>query len=543
LSGIDIFGTTRDAGVTGLLPQFGWALSAGSSSGMLERGNDIATDEEGNSYVTGEFSDVVDFDPGPGEVKLQCTGGDSASIFVAKYTSIGALVWAHGYGGSVGIPGDAGTAVTLDKAHNVFVVGYFEGIEVVFDPGPPETALTSRGNKDVFILKLDEFGNYVDVQQIGGVNNDRGYDIAVDSYGNTNTIGFFSGSANLAPRGTYNRTSWGNKDVFLTRTDPVARAVWIKRLGGTGEDWGWGLTIDNGGNIYAAGAYENIFNIDPAPPLNWNSRGLSDGYVIKFDRDGTYKWGDDFGSSEEDMALDVSDNDIDSIFVTGYFSADAAFGGFNHTSKGLKDIFINKLDYYGQYVWSRQIGGSGNDQGLAITVDKSGDIYTTGAFEHIVDFDPGPIEYYLSALARQDIFISKLNNDGKFLWAAGIGGICNLSDDQGRGVDTDEYGKPYVTGAFAGEVDFDPGPGEYKLTSKAWEDVFVLNIEELLLIPDFNGDCIVNHLDFSFFAKHWLKQSCDINNQFCDNADINRDGKVDLKDLSEFADQWLKKCP
>src|SRR5262245_50867294 len=118
---------------------FGFALSAGGA-GVFDMGDAVATDAAGNVYVTGAFYDTVDFDPSAGTVNLTSAGLND--VFVAKYTSAGALVWARQLGGS---GGDHGTGVAVDGQGKVYITGLFSDT-ADFDPGAGTFNLTSAGS-------------------------------------------------------------------------------------------------------------------------------------------------------------------------------------------------------------------------------------------------------------------------------------------------------------------------------------------------------------------------------------------------------------
>src|SRR5436190_593073 len=73
------------------------------------------------------------------------------------------------------------------------------------------------------------------------------------------------------------------------------------------------------------------------------------------------------------------------------------------------------------FQWATQFSGAGNDLGTAVATDAAGNVYLTGTFQNTVDFDPGVGVYTLAAQSSQDIFISKLDAGGNFVWAKQIG--------------------------------------------------------------------------------------------------------------------------
>ncbi|MBC7873495.1 MAG: hypothetical protein H7Y01_05850, partial [Ferruginibacter sp.] len=125
--------------------------------------------------------------------------------------------------------------------------------------------------------------------------------------------------------------------------------------------------------------------------------------------------------------------------------------------------------------WARAMGGVEEDAGTAMAVDPAGNVYTTGYFHGISDFDPGAGVFNLTSTGWSDIFICKLDANGNFVWAKSIG---NFQFDKGLGISTDAAGNVYVTGHFRGTVDFDPGPGIMDLTATGFgDDFFILKLD------------------------------------------------------------------
>src|SRR5262249_6139334 len=121
-----------------LTADFGFAFKVGGTGD--DRGNAVASDSAGNSYVVGNFSGTVDFDPGAATKNLISSGAVDA--FVAKYSSGGALVWAQKIGGIAAL--EQGTAVAVDASGNVLVAGIFAGT-VDFNAGAGTANLTAGG--------------------------------------------------------------------------------------------------------------------------------------------------------------------------------------------------------------------------------------------------------------------------------------------------------------------------------------------------------------------------------------------------------------
>ena len=122
------------------------------------------------------------------------------------------------------------------------------------------------------------------------------------------------------------------------------------------------------------------------------------------------------------------------------------------------------------FTWARRVGSTDYDEGKSIFVDELGNVYTTGFFMGTVDFDPGPGTYNLTSTRGTDIFVSKLDASGNFVWARRMGGIYS---DIGESLLVDGLENVYITGSFMKTVDFDPGIDMYNLTSSGYSDIFI----------------------------------------------------------------------
>ena len=133
------------------------------------------------------------------------------------------------------------------------------------------------------------------------------------------------------------------------------------------------------------------------------------------------------------------------------------------------------------FLWAKSMGGTLTEIGLGNAVDGSGNVYTTGYFEGTADFDPGAGTANLTSAGSSDIFVSKLDANGNFLWAKSMGGTAS---DIGYSIAVDGSDNVYTTGYFGGTVDFDPGAGTASLTSAGGLDIFVSKLgQDLVVCP------------------------------------------------------------
>ena len=162
------------------------------TSGGSCNGNDIKIDSSGNIYVVGEYTGTVTFQDSP----LSSLTSVSASKdgFIAKYNSIGDIVWVLSVGGNgndyVSKLGIAGT--------NLIIGGYFTNTAAFGN----SISKTSLGGSDIFVLKLSTSGTTVWVNTIGGTGSENLADINIRINGDINVYGDIYGILSYYPNST-----------------------------------------------------------------------------------------------------------------------------------------------------------------------------------------------------------------------------------------------------------------------------------------------------------------------------------------------------
>jgi len=420
-----------------------WVQQAGGTG--TDHGNGIATDSSGNSYVTGSFNYTATF----GTASLISSG--YYDIFVAKLDSSGNYLWVNRAGGT---SGDVGYGIAIDSSGNNYVTGYFQGTATFGG-----TTLTSSGNEDIFVAKLDLSGNYLWATKAGGISNDYAYGISTDSSGNSYVTGEFTDTATF---GTISLTSSGGSDIFIVKLDSAGNYLWAKKAGGTNEDYCYSISTDSSGNSYVTGEFYGIASFGTT---TLTSSGGSDIFIAKLDSNGSWLWAKKAGSPYSEYGYAIATDDSGNSYVTGYFQDTAAFGTTSLTSSGNNDIFIAKLDNNGNFLWAKKAGGTGYECSKAIATDSGGNSFVTGYFEGTATL--GMIS--LTSCGDKDIFITKLDTNGNYLWAKQAGSTLL---DCGKAIAFDSSGNSYVMGFFQGTGNFGPT----SLISNGDYDIFIAKL-------------------------------------------------------------------
>ena len=465
----------------GGLPEYNWSNHFGGGTGITAaRG--IAVDTEGNIYIGGQFEQMVNFAADFGGTETKTSDG-GADIFITKINASRNHSWTRRIGG----PGnDAAYGIAVDASGNIYIAGCFRNavnFQKDFNAADPKTSV---GGTDIFITKINANGNYGWTKTIGGTANDVAYGIAVDTLGNVYIAGGFEGTVNFAAgfTGTENKSSGGGADIFVTKINADGTYGWTKTIGGNGNDVAYGIAVDSSDNVYITGYFRNAVNFGAdfgATDNKTSFGGTEDIFITKINANGTYGWTKTIGGTGDDVAYGIAVDTSGNIYITGSFqgspdfAADFSGGADEISSNGHDDIFLTKVTGNGDYGWTRGMGGSGIDRADAIAVDGAGNIYLGGSFEQTVNFAAGfgGSDSKISA-GSTDIFITKINQDGTYGWTRRIGGG---DDDQGLGITLNQTGTLYMTGAFAGNVNFgsDFGKSNYK-NSAGIVDAFLTKI-------------------------------------------------------------------
>ncbi len=363
--------------------------------------------------------------------------------------------------------------LVVDGLGNSYTAGHFNGA-VDFDPGPGVYNLTSTGIVDMFIFKLDANGNFQWAHRFGNFNFTSAWNLDADPSGNILITGFFEDSIDFDPGpGTVELFAVGSRDIFVLKLAPDGSHIWARTFGGFGEDVGTQIVTDDAGKVYLTGYCTGfvIFDSFGGIVTGWGSHDL---YVLKLDTDGTFIWVRAVGSFDWDEGWAIAVDPSGNVITTGVYFAPCDFdpgpGDATLTPVGERDIFIQKLDANGNFLWVKNIGGAGVDESYGIDLGNADNIYVTGYFELTADFDPGGGAYPMTSYGQYDAFALKLDPGGSFLWAHQVGG---LGFDWGYEIVVDNNTWVYLSGPFSDIAEFDDGPGTETLTSNGYGDIFL----------------------------------------------------------------------
>jgi hypothetical protein len=396
-------GTDAEADAPPLTGTLIWDEGFGMTGGTSATA--VAVDPAGNVFVTGDFTGTVNFGTGP----LTSAGG--LDIFVAKFTSSGAAVWAKRFGDAC--DNQDGTAIATDSTGNVIVTGGFK-CTVDFGGG----ALTSAGLQDIFVAKFDGSGAYIWANRYGDAQNQSGEGLAVDSSGNILTDGEYFGTADFGLGSLSPATNWS---AYLAKLSSSGTAAWSLGFTGppdAGADYveAFQLAVDSSGDPVFTGYFGGTVNFGLGP---LTSAGQNDVFVAKFSGTGTPMWANRYGDPQYQVAYSLALDASANVYLVGDFNGSIDFGLGPMSAAGNGDIFFAKLDASGNGVWSKHYGDATSNNiylEQTVTVDSLGNPTIAGGIVGNADFGGGLLS---GGTSDPFPYIAGLTAAGTYAWSFG----------------------------------------------------------------------------------------------------------------------------
>jgi hypothetical protein len=418
---------------------FGWAFHVGGTTGGLEAGRGIATDGQGNVYVSGSFSGTnVNFDPLNSSPLPSAYLSGSDTTFAAKYSSNGLLQWV------TPLQALSGWFLASDIAvqgSNVYVTG---------GAGGPADA----------VAKLDAASGTV------------AWTVSLPVSGSSSFMGVAVGQST---GNVYVTSSTGSSQAFVAQVDATGVIQWIKTTSG-GSAAGNRVAVYDAPNngpesVYLTGSYTGTTTFGTTTKTSLS--GSQAIFVWELNADGTTAAATSLGTKMNSGGNGIAVDGAGFVYLTGNWSS--------------AQILVAKLTPTLATSWTKFISGRGNDSGSggAVAVDSAGHVYTTGSFYGTFDFDPGPGTYTLQSGQKGndlDGYVSELDANGNFVAVADFHALSAAwNGGEGIAVDNTSPGSPnvYTTGYFHGTMDFDSTAGTYSLTANSsGRDAFVSKLTQ-----------------------------------------------------------------
>ncbi len=254
------------------------------------------------------------------------------------------------------------------------------------------------GDRDFLLAKFDTCGNHLWTRILGGVGVDYGYSVIQASDGGLVGTGFTESFGA------------GSSDLLLAKFDASGNHLWTRTLGGTSSEQGNCVIEASDGGLVVTG-YTTSFGA-----------GSGDLLLTKFDASGNHLWTRTLGAIKGDIGQSVIQASDGALVVAGYTQN---FGA------GYTEWMVAKFDSSGNHLWTRTLGGNGEERGLSVTQVSDGGVLVTGWSGSFGAWDC-------------DLLLAKFDASGNHLWTRSLG--TNLGDYRGQSVIQASDGGLVVTG-------------------------------------------------------------------------------------------------
>ncbi|MCX5888167.1 MAG: SBBP repeat-containing protein [Deltaproteobacteria bacterium] len=356
---------------------------------------------------------------------------------------------------------DAGNAIAVDQAGNMYVTGYTtSGNFPLLNP-----AQQRKLDDDVFVTKFDGNGSLAYSTYLSGNEDDVGHAIAVDGSGNAYVTGTTKSWDFYVSSNAFQTSFMGGSDAFVVKLDPNGQIAWSSFLGGLGDEEGLSIAVDVYGKPYVTG-YTKSSNFPTAgSPFQSFKAGNADVFITKFKADGTgLEYSTYLGGGQTDTGYCIALNAAGEAYVGGYttsnnfpplYSVQQMYTGWE-TNGRLG--FVTRLNAQGSaLVYSTYLGGNGDNRVNGIAVDANDDAYVTGYTSSSAFPTQNPLQSqnggYYDAFVAKIHFVSPLfaplldlvNVSPLTLsYSTYLGGGGN---DYGNAIAVDTAGNAYITGS------------------------------------------------------------------------------------------------
>ena len=332
----------------------------------------------------------------------------NSHIKIAKYNAVGSLVWSRV--GSSGTGTVAPEDIAVDALGNYYVTGSMS------TAGTVNFGTISLTGNAFFVVKYNASGNVLWAKNTVNTNYE-GKSLAIDGFGNVLVVrNYYQGS----------NKNWYSQ---IVKFNSIGEEQWVKSYSSNLSE---SISLDDFGNAYLTG----------------RSYSSSNAFVRKLDPFGNQVWYK--SRSDNSYGKDIVTDKNGNSYVTGYA----------YVSNQGANVFVTKYDAAGNVLWEQQGVGSDAEYGYGVALDKNGNCYVTGAFQHNTDFSTLNVSNSNSGVS--DVFVTKYDADGNVIWIQQAG---ETGRDAGLDIGVDDSGNCYINGYFTSKIALGNtllnGDGEY----------------------------------------------------------------------------------
>lgn len=488
----------------------------------------LTIDGQGNTYVAGDTTNRFSF---PTLNALQPQSAGAIDLFIAKFNPAGELLFSTYLGGR---GSEYANAIALDAIGNIYVVGQTRSTDfpVTDDAFQPDYAGGSAfGEGDGFLVKLsNDGGRLLYASYLGGSGDDVCGGMAIGADGKVSIAGGTDSRNFPIKNALQPKFGGGLFDSFVAQFDAsLTNLVFSTYFGGEDQEVGeTGLALDPAGHVYLCGRTRSTnFPITPnamqtnhvvLPELggNW------DAFIAKFLPDGSgLVYSTYLGHATDDSAIAIAADAegyayVTGTITTGWTEEDEIPRGFQpQPGYGRYDAYVAKIKPNGSGMeWFSYLGGSGEEEGFGIALDRDRNVYVTG----IVNSRDFPVVDAVQSKyggGPWDAFVAKVSADGKtLLYSTYLGG---RSEEWGYGLAVDTQGNAVVAGQtmspdFATLNAYQPSYATNSSSGRIF-DAFITKISPAVQPPPLRIARSANNLFLTWstnFVGYTLESAADI---------------------------------
>ncbi|NQT78149.1 MAG: T9SS type A sorting domain-containing protein [Bacteroidetes bacterium] len=362
--------------------------------GTDEKDNPQCIEKTSNGYILG--------------VNIETDGSgisnyhDKSDIWIVNTDSIGNILWERCYGGS---EGDGVNKIVAANEDSYYIFGCSWSND-------GDVQNTRPGS--LWVLKIDAMGNIIWENNYGSLmkkEDDRDALLTPD--------GGLLIMCRIMNAGGDISTYYGSNDIWICKIDSMGKIEWEKTLGNYGLDNAINMILTSDTNILIVGGHYESGGMIQCPDLG--NEG-ADVWIVKLDMAGNVLQQFCYGGSYDDLGWDIIETNDGYVFVASTFSNDGDVSGFHGIAGDIHatDIWVCKIDFYGNLIWQWCLGGSEYDIPTYITqTENKGYIVFGETFSQ-----DGDISYNHSSDWDSDIWMIKLDSAGNLEWEHCFGGIA-----------------------------------------------------------------------------------------------------------------------
>ncbi|MBL0047628.1 MAG: SBBP repeat-containing protein [Bacteroidetes bacterium] len=310
----------------------------------------------------------------------------------------------------------------------------------------------------------------------GGSSIDKIYSCNVDTSGNVVVAGITESSTGIASVGGFQTIKGGLNDGFISKFDAAGNRLWATYFGAADDDFILSTACDKAGNIFAGGITNSIAGISSNGFQANFGGGAYDGFVAKFNPNGTRNWSTFYGGPDDDAVYGCAVDATGNFYFTGTSLSNTGIAssgvGINSINAGGYTTFLAKFTTSGTRTWATYFGDGGDEYGTSCSIDKLGNIYVAGYCFGSMFMGIGGFQG--SSGGSFDAILVKFNSTGQVLWATYYG---NFDSEVGLACTTDNANNIYLAGRTSSSSSIASG-GAQNTYGGGLSDGFLVKFDE-----------------------------------------------------------------